>query len=108
MTPGPHRMVKLSHRPRGGDRDVGPTRESGRKYGKRAIYSAMKRSSRMSATMRIRWFTRGMVVALLATAGMAADRPTPTGAQAGPKPTLADVAYGEHPQKVLDLYQVVP
>jgi hypothetical protein len=56
----------------------------------------------------MRWFTRGMVVALLATAGMAADRPTATGAQAGPKPTLADVACGEHPKKVLDLYQVVP
>jgi acetyl esterase/lipase len=50
----------------------------------------------------------GMMTGLLATTGWSADKPRAkkaTPAPPGPKPTLADVAYGTHPKQVLDFYK---
>ena len=56
------------------------------------------------------WFWIVTLSVLMTTACFAADKPAAKKAKkaappSGPKPTLADVAYGTHPKQVLDFYK---
>ena len=58
--------------------------------------------------MKIRWIVFSLVALVLSMSALAADAPKPAtrpAAARGPKPTLADVAYGTHPKQVLDFYK---
>ena len=65
----------------------------------------------MITTMRTRSICCALATLLLPLTAVAADAPTPTptttkpATPRGPKPTLADVAYGKHPKQVLDFYK---
>ena len=67
----------------------------------------------MNANGMTRWLMIAMAAVLLSTHGSAAAQPeakkpaakAASKPQPGPKPTLADVAYGEHPKQVLDFWK---
>lgn len=66
----------------------------------------------MKVLRMTRWLAIGVAIALLASAALAAQPAAkkkaaakPAAPAPGPKPTLADVAYGTHPKQVLDFWK---
>ena len=62
----------------------------------------------MNRNLMTRWFVIGVTAALLSTSLSLAAQPAAkkkAAAPSGPKPTLADVAYGDHPKQVLDFWK---